>query len=513
MTTRFKSQSLPIIELWVAGLFGVLLGQQPLFSSNQNTYFAHGIAENTPSLATDWFISTRTPFPVFNWLVEITGSHHWLFQLYFSGLGALFCMSMLSLLRRHVMAPPSIRFTLTFGCLFILMSSNWASRILFDFIGISPSFWLMNGLAGQYVLGSVLQPSMFGVLLVVSIERFTAGRVYWAAFWLCVATWFHPTYLLAGGVLCLSYMYLTYQTHGLVGHPAKLGALSFALTLPIVLFSATFLSDSDEVQRAAQQILFEHRLPHHADPFHWFSYRSCVRLALMFGGYWCVRKTVLGKIMAWLLIALMLGSLIQVTTESRSIALLFPWRLSVILVPISSSILAYRVLNQVYDRQDAQPEQLQPRKWVTVSMIAMLLVAGAIGFQFKLPNTIRPNEGAIAAQAEVVCQDNISNVIVPSDWTRFRLLSGCPILADRKNHPYQHKDVISWWTRLKTVNDIYQSAPRRCASVKKAMVEFQATHIVLTQDASFEECEYVPNDMEHTLKPTLVKLNQRQNPR
>ena len=102
MTKRFESPSLSPIELWIAGIFGVLLGQQPLFSSNQNTYFAHGIAENTPSLGTDWFISTRTPFPVFNWLVEITGAHHWLFQLYFSVLGTLFCMSILSLLRRHV---------------------------------------------------------------------------------------------------------------------------------------------------------------------------------------------------------------------------------------------------------------------------------------------------------------------------------------------------------------------------------------------------------------------------
>ena len=69
----------------------------------------------------------------------------------------------------------------------------------------------MNGLAGQYVLGSVLQPSMFGVLLLVSIERFTAGRTYAAVIWLCVATWFHPTYLLAGAVLCLSYMHLSYE--------------------------------------------------------------------------------------------------------------------------------------------------------------------------------------------------------------------------------------------------------------------------------------------------------------
>ena len=64
--------------------------------------------------------------------------------------------------------------------------------------------------------------------------------------------------------------------------------------------------------------------------------------------------------------------------------------------------------------------------------MVIVLVAGLVGFQFKLPNMIRPHEDAIAAQAKMVCQKDRSNVIVPADWTRFRLLSGCPILADRK---------------------------------------------------------------------------------
>ena len=38
-----------------------------------------------PGLATDWFISTRTPFPVFSWLAEIpahiTGSFNFIWRL------------------------------------------------------------------------------------------------------------------------------------------------------------------------------------------------------------------------------------------------------------------------------------------------------------------------------------------------------------------------------------------------------------------------------------------------
>jgi len=145
-------------------------------------------------------------------------------------------------------------------------------------------------------------------------------------------------------------------------------------------------------------------------------------------------------------------------------------------------------------------------------MITSVLTAGVIGFQFKLPNTIHPREGVMAAQAKLVCQKDRSNVIVPADWTRFRLLSGCPILADRKNHPYQHRDVISWWTRLKTVKEIYRSTPESCASVKIAMVEFQATHLVLTQNDSLKECEYIPNETAHVLKPVLIKLKRPQTP-
>ena len=68
-------------------------------------------------------------------------------------------------------------------------------------------------------------------------------------------------------------------------------------------------------------------------------------------------------------------------------------------------------------------------------MMVIVLVAGLIGFQFKLPNTIRPHEDAIAAQAKVVCQKDRSNVIVPADWARFRLLSDVPFSLIEKIIP------------------------------------------------------------------------------
>ena len=47
----------------------------PLFSSNQNTYFLHGLANGKLGfLANDWMANTTDPFPLFSFLIYLTHS-------------------------------------------------------------------------------------------------------------------------------------------------------------------------------------------------------------------------------------------------------------------------------------------------------------------------------------------------------------------------------------------------------------------------------------------------------
>ena len=54
-------------------LFAVAYTQSPLYSSNQNQYFLHGLANaGTGFLREDWLARTPDTVPVFNALVEWT---------------------------------------------------------------------------------------------------------------------------------------------------------------------------------------------------------------------------------------------------------------------------------------------------------------------------------------------------------------------------------------------------------------------------------------------------------
>src|SRR5436190_4895343 len=68
---------LPIVLFLVgAAVFAAAYCQAPLYYSNQNQYFLHGLAgAGTGLLREDWLANTRDPTPVFSALVSFTARH------------------------------------------------------------------------------------------------------------------------------------------------------------------------------------------------------------------------------------------------------------------------------------------------------------------------------------------------------------------------------------------------------------------------------------------------------
>src|SRR4051812_47995736 len=67
--------------------FSVAYCQAPLYYSNQNQYFVHGLAQaGRGFLADDWLATTADPTPVFSALVAFTVRylHPWLFHVYYA---------------------------------------------------------------------------------------------------------------------------------------------------------------------------------------------------------------------------------------------------------------------------------------------------------------------------------------------------------------------------------------------------------------------------------------------
>lgn len=79
-------------------IFGIIYAQSPLYTSNQNTYFLHGLASaGLGNLKTDWLANTADPTPVFSGLVFLTYAltHSGaLFYVYYALLMGIYLYSM-----------------------------------------------------------------------------------------------------------------------------------------------------------------------------------------------------------------------------------------------------------------------------------------------------------------------------------------------------------------------------------------------------------------------------------
>jgi len=279
---------------------GIAYTQAPLYYSNQNQYFLHGLAQaGWGNLEHDWLANTADPTPLFSGLVAVTGRHlhEALFHVYYLLIIGLYFYSLASLVAwlkphdkedepasggreppddsttsggsRPPLAEKSTRIQI-FLALFVILHAGivrWASVQVF---GVDYPWYFQAGLAGQYVLGGMFQPSVIGVLLLASILAFVRRRPWLAAVLAALAGVIHATYLLPAAFLTLAYMLVLWREQG--WRPALyVGLATLGMVAPALIFHVTmFAPTSAETFAEAQSNLAHLRIPHHAEPERWF---------------------------------------------------------------------------------------------------------------------------------------------------------------------------------------------------------------------------------------------------
>ncbi len=315
--------------------------QWPLFSSNQNMYFLHGMAHaGFGHLSSDWLAQQTNHLPVFGAIVAIVHKldSHWLYYIMFGALAAIYAISLLVITTRSPFTTVRAHHLAVFFALFTLIHSPWILGPFADLLpGLSQvvrqlqriAFLSTNGLADQYILGPYLQPSAFGVLIITSLAFFVSKKEYMAILCAIFAATIHPTYTLHAAILTGAYMKVLVSERR-VWKATKVGALAILLTLPIVLFVILALNLTDyPTLSAAQVILVEERIPHHAKISAWFSNSSYIQLTIvLFGvGLSRNRKRLFHVLLICSIVSIVL-TILQVVTSNRALALLFPWRVS-----------------------------------------------------------------------------------------------------------------------------------------------------------------------------------------
>ena len=143
-------------------LFGIIYAQSPVYTSNQNQYFLHGLAAaGFGNLNFDWLANTIDPTPVFSKLIYITyliAHNEFIFYFYYIVLMAIYLCSLIGIIRTifNLQKHESI---LLFITTLIIIHSAALRFFLARGIGDEWTFVLEGGVAGQRVLGTVFQPS------------------------------------------------------------------------------------------------------------------------------------------------------------------------------------------------------------------------------------------------------------------------------------------------------------------------------------------------------------------
>jgi hypothetical protein len=475
-----------LLFLLGAALFAVAYCQAPLYYSNQNQYFLHGLANAGEGLLReDWLANTRDPTPIFSGLVTFTAEflHPWVFYVEYGLLFGAYAAAMVSLFAWLAGPRLAAQRWLVFVAQFVLLHAALPRWCSYRWLGRDYPWYFQAGLAGQYLLGPMFQPSTFGVLLVVAIALFIWGRPFAAAVFVALAGTIHSTYLLPGAMLILGFMTaLAVQRRPY--QALAVGALALVLVLPVTFYVVTtFGPTSPEKFAEAQDITANFRIPHHSRPDLWIDLYAVLQMAWVVLALFLARRT---PLLAVLGVPLALGvvlTLVQVTTGSNTLALLFPWRVSTVLVPVATTVILSRLV--------ALP--VLPLEGVGARTVSALVLAGLVGgglwisvgrlalrapdeeqgvmdfvrrtvrsgdvyyLPVRLPNLAKTTRGAQSSDFKPLAEKKGDVQIIPVDLQRFRLGTGAPIFVDFKSIPYQDIEVIAWRQRLAVADAIHES--------------------------------------------------------
>ena len=415
-------------------LFAAAHTQSPLYYSNQNQYMLHGLADaGVGHLRHDWLAATRDPTPLFSAgvaaLARLPGP--WAFQAVF----VLAQVGYFACLWRIAKAVPGFP-TATGGRVLWagLLTAAHAGVVRFTsdrLLGADYPWFLHVGLANQYILGPGLQPSVAGLLLLAAVALLTARRPILAAGVAASAGWLHATYLLPAAMLVAG-LIVAEVAAGRWKAVWRSGGLALLVASPVVGHTVTrFGPTSPEAFDQAQRILCDVRIPHHCRPARWFDWVAGVQLGWMAAGLWLLRRTPVGRPLAGAAGLAAALSAVAISIGDATLALLFPWRLSAVLVPVSTAAVFAAVIGATRIRT------ANPRDMSATANALTSPLEGEVGEQSEPGggyDTLSPPTRRVAAATTATSPSRGEVRNPPNGWRSgsgvgYRLWAGIALIA------------------------------------------------------------------------------------
>lgn len=511
-----------LLFLGVSAGFALLYVQAPLFYSNQFQYFLHGLADaGWGQLRDDWLARTTDPTPMFSRLVALSASVFpvAIFQVYHASLLGLYALSVLGVF----IYLGGSEFSWSRGLVFLafvgMLHSGMIRWLSYQTLGFDYPWFLQAGLAGQYILGGFLQPSMFGVLLLVAVWQFLSDRPAMAGLSVGLAALMHSTYLLPGALMMLGFL-------ACLGIEKRwrdcliCGGLALLFVMfPIAYILREFSPTSPELFAESQRLLVHVRIPHHCRVDLWLDWVAGLQIAWMLLAVALTKGT---RLFLPLAIPLILGgllTLLQVWSQSDTLALLFPWRVSSVLVPLSTAVILSRLINilplgngtslpigmafltlvilmgcGIWIRGTGRAFHSAEEDRSLVAFVKEHHQPGEVyGIPVRIPNLVASTRGSLSSDYKPAPVKRKDGRLIPVDLQGFRLQTGAPLFVDFKSIPYRDTDVVEWHRRLLLANQMQELLQKKMAVQALALMEGEdLTHVVTPVQVEVNHDRLVP---------------------
>jgi hypothetical protein len=470
--------------LWSA-IFAIIYTQAPLYTSNQNTKFLHGLARaGLGQLNRDWTASTIDPLPVFTLLVYLTYRflHEYAFYAYYALLMGVYVCGLRGIASEIFQINSSKLKELVFLTLLFAVHAGQFSAWSKETFKTDLSWQLQAGVAEQYLLGPVFQPCVFGAFIILSIYLFLRRRPFIAVTLLALAATVHTAYLPAAALLTLSYMLIAFSEERDFKRPLAMGLLALALVLPVVVHGWLYLGPTtQELWRRAQDIIVNFRIPQHSLPERWFDGWAGVKIILIGLALYLVRGTRLFAVMGFSFAVAVVLTGAQVITKSNSLAFLAPWRLSVYLVPLATATIIAWATTAIFRKFDCPISRHTRVVWAVSLVALLLLVVGGVKTQQKQFVDYYAKDASMGMMNFVKANNGPGDIyLIPVENQKFRLYTGAPIFINFKTHPYKDIEVIEWYERLMVAKRFYEADDAtRCVMLDDFTARYSVTHVVL----------------------------------
>ncbi len=480
--------------LVLTAAFGTAYSQFPLYYSAQNQYFFHGLMRTRFGLLRqDWVAQTPDPWPLFSALVEFT--HLSLgavaFYAYFILLLGVYLFSLAGIASALFPIKATRGRYLAYLALVVAVHSPVVGALSSKLVGLNLGRALIEGVASQRILWDMFQPGAFGAFLLLSLYFFLRGRLLAAAAAEAVAVAFNPAYVLTAALLTFGYMAALVRREKGLRSAVRLGAATLVLVLPVLAYVVlVFRPVRPDLWTQAQDILVHFRLSRHALPAAWFNFAVVVQSAVVLAGLYVVRRTAVFAVLAAAAAGAVVLTIVQVVTGNTTLALLYPWRVSVVLVPLSTALLLARL---VTSRAEVDRPVVVP---LSLLVMVVLAGAGALVTAQRFAPRAAPEIGAMNFVKATKAAENVYMIPLATDgrdpfgyagvtanWQYFRLWTGAPAYVDYWFIPYNDVAVIEWYRRVRAADAFYRTAgARRCESAEQLRVASGITHIILKSD-------------------------------